>query len=109
MKITNIGCIGPDGLEVTLDNILCLVGPNNTAKSTVLRAYELARGKVTFNEGDLCKRAKGGLASVELWVHIPEGTPNVAEKWKTVEEKLRFVRSKWEWSEGPAFKRVRTT
>jgi ABC-type branched-subunit amino acid transport system ATPase component len=109
MKIINIGCIGPEGLEVTLDSILCLVGPNNTAKSTVLRAYELARGKVNFTESDLCKRANDTPASVELWVHIPEGTPNIAEKWKTVQEKLRFVRSKWEWSESSSFKRVRTT
>jgi putative ATP-dependent endonuclease of OLD family len=42
MKVSNVGCVGPDGLTVALDNILCVVGPNNTGKSTILRAYELA-------------------------------------------------------------------
>jgi len=109
MKITNVGCIGPEGLTVTLDNILCLVGPNNTAKSTVLRAYELARGKQNFTEGDLCKRAGGATAKVELWVHIPAGTPNIAEKWKAVEGNLLMLRSKWEWGLAPGLKSVRTT
>ena len=109
MRITNIGCIGPEGLTITLDNILCLVGPNNTAKSTVLRAYELARGKVNFVEDDLCKRAGNAPASVELWVHLPKGTPNIDEKWKAVEGKLLLVRSKWEWGRASGFKSVRTT
>jgi len=109
MRVTNVGCIGPEGLTVALDNILCLVGPNNTAKSTVLRAYELARGTVTFTEGDLCKRADGASASVELWVHIPVGIHNIAERWKVSEGNLRLVRSKWEWSKDSAFRRVRTT
>lgn len=109
MKITNIGCIGPEGLTVALDNILCLVGPNNTAKSTVLRAYELARGKASFAEGDLCKRAGDAAAAVEMWVHIPEGTPNIAEKWKAKEGDLLLLRSKWEWERETGFMRVRTT
>ncbi len=109
MKIANIGCIGPEGLTVTLDNILCLVGPNNTAKSTVLRAYELARGKANFADDDLCKRAGDAPASVELWVHIPAGTPNIAEKWKAVEGELLLLRSKWEWQRALGFKSVRST
>ena len=42
LKVCNLGCIGPEGLEVSLDEIVCLVGANNTGKSTVLRAYEAA-------------------------------------------------------------------
>jgi ABC-type branched-subunit amino acid transport system ATPase component len=109
MKVTNVGCIGPEGLEVALDEILCLVGPNNTGKTTILRAYELAAGKAVFTEHDLCKRAADGLASVELWVHIPKGTPNIAEKWKTTEDDLLLVRSRWEWSREAGLKRVRST
>jgi putative ATP-dependent endonuclease of OLD family len=109
MKVTNLGCVGPEGLTVELDEILCLVGPNNSGKSTILRAYELAAGKAVFTEHDLCKRAGDAPASVELWVHVPAGTPNIAEKWKTAEGSLSLVRSKWEWSRASGLKRVRTT
>ena len=109
MSFSNIGCVGPEGLTVALDDILCLVGPNNTGKTTVLRAYELAAGKATFTESDLCKRAGDLPATVELWVHIPTETPNVAEKWKAAEGDLRLVRSKWEWRREAGWKPVRTT
>lgn len=109
MGIWNLGCIGPEGLAVELDDILCLVGPNNTGKSTVLRAYELAAGKATFTESDLCKRAGEAPAAVELWVHIPEGTPNIAEKWKVSDGALRLVRSRWEWKRENGWRRERST
>jgi len=110
MRIENIGCIGPEGLDVDLDDILCIVGANNTGKSTVLRAYELALGTEQFvRERDLCQRSNGQPASVELWVHIPASTPNIAEQWKTSEEDLRLVRSRWEWGEETGWSRVRQT
>ena len=109
MNISNIGCVGPEGLMIELDDILCLVGPNNTGKSTVLRAYELAAGKAPFTENDLCKRAGDSPSAIELWVHIPTGIPNIAEKWKVLEGDLRLVRSRWEWRRETAWKPVRTT
>lgn len=111
MRIVNIGCIGPEGLTVELDNILCLVGANNTGKSTVLRAYELAvSGTDMFNkEIDLCKRANDESAIIELWVHIPEGTANIPEKWKIKENGLLLVKSKWEWNSTNNWKRIRLT
>ena len=33
MQIKNIGCIGSDGLMVELDEIVCLVGANNSGKT----------------------------------------------------------------------------
>ncbi|MCM2849168.1 ATP-binding protein [Escherichia coli] len=39
MTIRNIGCIANEGIDIALDNIVCLVGKNNAGKSTVLRAY----------------------------------------------------------------------
>jgi len=110
MRIQNLGCIGPEGCEVALDNIICLVGPNNCGKTTILRAYELAVGTASFNsQDDLCKRSNGLPASVEIWVHIPRGTENIAEKWKVEEKGLLLVRSKWEWSPESNYAKVRST
>ena len=110
MKIVNIGPIGPEGVTIDLDNIVCLVGANNSGKSTVLRAYELALGAQKFApEKDLCKRATERLASVEIWVHIPTGVANIAEKWKSKEGDLLLVRSRWEWSEANSWSANRQT
>jgi len=110
MKITNIGCVGPEGFEIDLDNILCLVGANNTGKSTVLRAYELALRTEEFSpDRDLCKRANGESAAVGLSVHIPEGTANIAEKWKEPDNEYRLVRSRWQWSSETAWSSARQT
>jgi putative ATP-dependent endonuclease of OLD family len=50
MKVCNLGCIGSEGLVVLLDEIVCLVGPNNCGKSTVLRAYEAAVSQAALSE-----------------------------------------------------------
>ena len=110
MRMANLGCVGHEGLEAMLDDIICIVGANNSGKSTILRAYELAVGNETFvMERDLCKSVPDGPAIVEIWVHIPENTPNIAEKWKSPENGLLLVRSKWEWSKEAVWKRKRFT
>jgi predicted ATP-dependent endonuclease of OLD family len=110
MRIQNIGCIGPEGCEIALDSIICLVGSNNCGKTTILKAYELAVGAANFNhQDDLCKRSKGLPASVEIWVHIPRGTANIAEKWKIEKNSLLLVRSKWEWNPENNYAKVRST
>src|SRR4030042_5539723 len=110
MRIQNIGCIGPEGCEIALDSIICLVGSNNCGKTTILKAYELAVGTANFNQqDDLCKRSNGLPASVEIWVHIPKGTANIAEKWKAEENGLLLVRSKWEWNPENSYAKVRST
>lgn len=94
----NLGCIGNEGLSVSLDNILFLVGDNNAGKSTVLRAYELAVGSQTyFYDKDYCKRSDQENTYVEISVHIPEGTANIAERWKEKQGDLLVVKSRWEW------------
>ena len=98
ITIRNLGCIGPLGLTVQLDNIVCLVGRNNAGKSTVLRAYELAQSSKTLSEHDRCQwTPEGDYPEVELWVHIPQGVENVDEKWKTIKGNLKIVRSRWLW------------
>lgn len=99
MSIKNLGCIGGEGLEIALDEIVCIVGANNAGKSTVLRAYELAATNAPLRGGELHGKADGSAAEVELWVHIPESAGNVDEKWKSAEAELLLVRSRWRWCE----------
>ena len=97
MHVKNIGCIGNDGLTVELDEIVCLVGSNNSGKTTVLRAYELAVKQTELKKDEFHFKAGGNPASVELWIHIPKAAANVDEKWKEEKDGLLLVRSKWEW------------
>ena len=108
MRICNLRCIGPAGVEVAMDDIVCLVGPNNTGKTTVLRAYEAAVGNRQLSEHEFNSGAGSSPVVVELWVHIPEGAANVDSKWKEAVDGLLLVRSKWEWS-APKTSPVRTT
>lgn len=97
MHIKNIGCIGGDGLTVELDNIVCLVGANNSGKTTVLKAYDAAVRQKELKPDEFHFGAQGEPATVELWVHIPKTAANVDEKWKECQDDLLLVRSKWEW------------
>ncbi len=100
ITIGNLGCIGNEGLTVSLDNILCLVGDNNSGKSTILKAYELAVGTQTFSyEKDYCKKSIEENTFIEISVHIPEGTANIAEKWKEKQGEYLVVKSRWEWDQ----------
>ena len=97
MHVKNIGCIGNEGLTVELDEIVCLVGSNNSGKTTVLRAYELAVKQAELKRDEFNFNSGGNPASVELWIHIPKAAANVDEKWKEEKYGLLLVRSKWEW------------
>lgn len=98
LKVCNLGCIGPEGLEVSLDEIVCLVGANNTGKSTVLRAYEAAVTGAALTADEVSAKGGGQPATVELWVHIPQGAGNVDEKWKESIDGMLLVRSRWTWA-----------
>lgn len=100
IDIRNLGCIGNEGLTVSLDNILCLVGDNNSGKSTILKAYELAVGTQAYlYEKDYCKKSQGENTFIEISVHIPEGTASIAEKWKEKQGEYLVVKSRWEWDQ----------
>lgn len=110
MTVRNIGCIGNEGVEIALDNVVCLVGKNNAGKSTILRAYELAKGTAAFEiHRDRHQHAQEQeYSEVILDVHIPDGIGNIHEDWKIDEDGLRIVRSRWQWP-APSYQKVRTT
>lgn len=99
MFVRNIGCIGPEGVSVALDDVVCIVGRNNSGKSTLLRAYELAQGSEKFDWArDRCAQAPEGQPSeVILQIHIPKGIGNIGEEWKEEQNGLRILTSRWQW------------
>lgn len=110
ITVRNIGCIGDDGVEIELDNVVCLVGKNNAGKSTILRSYELAKGSVQFDVSkDRCLHAPPDKPSeVLLEVHIPDGIGNVDSRWKEAKGGLLIVKSRWQWAPDK-YQKVRTT
>lgn len=99
MFVRNIGCIGADGVSIALDDVVCIVGRNNSGKSTLLRAYELAQGSEKFDwSRDRCANAPEDQPSeVILDIHIPEGIGNIGEEWKEVRDGLCILTSRWQW------------
>ncbi|MEQ8390370.1 MAG: AAA family ATPase [Thalassospira sp.] len=99
MTVRNIGCIGHEGVTVTLDDVVCIVGRNNSGKSTILRAYELAQGSEAFDwQKDRHAHAMDDEPSeVIVEVHIPDGIGNVDDRWKEPRGDLRIVTSRWQW------------
>lgn len=95
MHIKNLGCINNNGLDIELNNIVCLVGANNAGKTTILKAYERAIKQEALKPDDIyIGISEGQIPSVELWVYIPENTKNIDNKWR---DENGYVRSKWEW------------
>lgn len=99
MFVRNIGCIGPEGVSVALDDVVCIVGRNNSGKSTLLRAYELAQGSAKFDwvRDRYAQAPEDQPSEVILQIHIPKGIGNIGEEWKEERDGLRILTSRWQW------------
>jgi predicted ATP-dependent endonuclease of OLD family len=99
IEISNLGCIGEKALRISLDKILCLVGENNSGKSTILRAYELACGaKYNYEEDFSLFSSKAQKSTIVIAAYIPQGMKNIADKWIDQDENGNGVlKSRWTW------------
>ena len=101
--VKNFRAIGSSPVEVELDDIVVLVGPNNVGKSCILRAYEVVM-KQGSNEGKLqIDDFPNGVVDptacpeIELQTIVFDNAPG--ERWlspTTAGEWL--IREQWRWS-----------
>lgn len=108
LTIRNFRAIGQQSVEIELDDIVVLVGANNTGKSSILRAYQLvmesgAKGEMVLDDfpgGDI---PEGGLhpdalPMIELETVLYADSKPPAEKWiDTKPNGDRHVRERWTW------------
>jgi len=109
LSVRNFRCIGANPVKVDLDDIVVLVGPNNSGKSSILRAYEIAvsegsnPGKMRqedFPNGEVDPEQP---TEIELVTEVVHGDPG--KQWigslegKPVADGGRkYVKEKWVWT-----------
>lgn len=100
--IQNFRSIGADKVEIELDDIVVLVGPNNVGKSSILRAYETVMshgskdGKLTINDFPNGQVDPVNLPTIELHTIVFNDAPG--KRWldPTFDGEW-LIREKWVW------------
>lgn len=108
LSIRNFRAIGADAVTIDLDDIVVLVGPNNSGKSSILRAYEVVmqqgsnEGKLRLEDfpNDVVDQA--ALPEIELTTVVHEETLP-GSRWVAKNEVTgeMLVREKWTYP-GPS-------
>lgn len=101
--ITNFRSIGTTSVEIELDDVVVLVGPNNAGKSSVLRAYEIVmqhgskEGRLTIDDFPNGVVDAQHLPQVELQTIVFDKAPG--DRWiRETEAKEWLIRERWTWS-----------
>lgn len=103
LRVSNFRCIGPVPVEIELDEIVVLVGPNNAGKSSILRAYEIVmeagnEGAISQDDFPSGKIDGTNRPTIELdTVVFPANKPG--DKWVFADLKSGdlLVRERWIW------------
>lgn len=100
--IKNFKSIGYSPVEIELDDIVVLVGPNNAGKSSILRAYEIVmqqgskEGKLVADDFPNGIVDVNNLPEVELQTIVFDKAPG--DRWiHTTAENEWLIREKWIW------------
>ncbi len=109
LTIKNFRCIGSDPIEIELDDIVVLVGPNNAGKSTILRAYELIMNHGS-KEGQLSREdfpneeiKEDSFPEITLETYLgPEKENRPGEHWIFEGGDYGYIVERWIWSEPAA-------
>ena len=113
LTVSNFRCIGRQPVEVELDDIVILVGPNNTGKTAILRAYQIvmqhgsSEGELTLEDFPNGEIDPDNLPTIELETVVFEKTLP-GERWVRIDPETNemFVREKWVWSQPGSPKKV---
>ncbi len=102
LTISNYASIGEPGLTIPIDDIVVLIGPNNSGKSSVINAYEAfaSTGSVlplhSFRDEDTSKTISIGGVFTDL---TDEDRQTLGAKWEYDHPKYgKAVSVKWEWT-----------
>lgn len=100
--IKNFRSIGPSPVEIELDDIVVLVGPNNAGKSSILRAYQIVmqqgskEGKLVTDDFPNGVVNPEALPEVELQTIVFDNAPG--ERWiHRTDEGEFLIREQWVW------------
>lgn len=100
LKIKNFGCIGSEAVELDIDNIVVLVGPNNAGKSTILRAYEAVTDCLKLEQDDFHNKQVSVDSFPEIEVHSSATNENKpGNEWCQDQGDGTFlIKEKWKWT-----------
>lgn len=106
LRVRNFCCIGSEAVEIELDDIVVLVGPNNTGKSSILRAYEIvmshgsAKGKLAIADFPEGKVRPESQPEIELETTLYDEN-RLGEQWILTDQRNgeRYVRERWTWAQ----------
>lgn len=100
--IQNFRSIGTEKVEIELDDIVVLVGPNNVGKSSILRAYETVMshgskdGKLSIHDFPNGQVDADNLPTIELHTIVFNDAPG--DRWISPTNAGEWlIREKWTW------------
>ena len=103
LTITNFAGIGEPGLTIPIDDIVVLIGPNNSGKSSVLNAYEAFASTGSpmslrlFRDEDSSKTISISGVFTDL---TDDDRETLGAKWEYDAPGFgKAVKVKWEWAE----------
>ena len=113
LRVSNFRCIGAEPVEIELDDIVVLVGPNNAGKSSILRAYEIVmkhgstEGQLSRDDFPHGKIDPAHPPTIELETVVFEKTAP-GERWVRTDAETgdMYVREKWTWADAGDPKKV---
>jgi putative ATP-dependent endonuclease of OLD family len=102
IRVRDFECFGADGVDVAIDDIVVLIGPNNVGKSAILDAYEVfASSGSELPLTRFCNEVADSPVEITgTFVEITEGDKEkIGEKW--IHSDLKHgecVKVCWSWS-----------